>query len=307
MASEYKTCSLPVIDISCNDAAKQIHDASKKYGFFIVTNHGVTSITKALQHSRMFFDLPDDIKKGCVVGHTGYTEPFTESLDTALQKVESKEGYYIRRPPDGVISDPLSGPNAWPSESLLPGWKNIMMDYYDEMMDLGKRISCLLVEGFGLESNFFSSRFSKSMSTLRLLHYNTEVSNPKEGIFGVGAHSDFGLMTMLATDDTPGLQIFIDGEWMNVPPRPADFVVNLGDIMQRWTNDYIKSTLHRVVNFSGSHRYSMPFFYEPDFDTVVECLPLFVDEQNPAKYLKTTTGQYFLDRIAETQPNHSTN
>ncbi|CAN0506274.1 unnamed protein product [Ectocarpus sp. 8 AP-2014] len=86
---------------------------------------------------------------------------------------------------------------------------------------------------------------------------------------GAGAHTDWGLMTLLATDEVPGLQVRLDGEWLDVPPRKGAFICNLGDMLQRWTNDDLRSTVHRVVNKLGLERYSIPFFFEPNFDTVV--------------------------------------
>ena len=151
----------------------------------------------------------------------------------------------------------------------------------------------------------------------KILTYNVQ----REGIYSAGAHTDYGMITLLVTDDVPGLQIHpkqenIDEGWIDIPPLPGAFIVNLGDVLERWTNGnfnllshfliillkqfffitikigLLKSTLHRVVNESGRERYSLPFFFEPNFGCVVECLPNFCSDDNPPKYTPTTYGDY---------------
>jgi isopenicillin N synthase-like dioxygenase len=106
--------------------------------------------------------------------------------------------------------------------------------------------------------------------------YTPEQSTPASGVLACGAHSDYGMFTLLTTDDVPGLQILPRGgsEWIDVPPRAGAFVVNIGDLLQRWSNDVFKSTVHRVVNHEARERFSMPFFFEPNFDCVGACAPV---------------------------------
>ena len=151
-------------------------------------------------------------------------------------------------------------------------------------------------------------------------HYSKSVSAPKDGAFACGAHSDYGFMTFLTTDSVPGLEVLrsksgggvvkgqhLDGGsknsddhmWVPVPPLPNNFIVNLGDMLMQWTNDKYLSTVHRVVNHKGLERYSIPFFFEPNFNTVVECLPQFATMDNPAKYAATTSGDYKLFKHLE--------
>lgn len=138
------------------------------------------------------------------------------------------------------------------------------------------------------------------MAALRLLHYSARVSDPGNGVFGAGAHSDYGMFTFLVTDETPGLQVLLEGQWVDVPPLQGAFIVNLGDMLQRWTNDAFRSTLHRVVNRLGQERYSAPFFYEPNFDTHVTCLPGFSSPDNPPRHPPTTSGEYLLGKYMRT-------
>ena len=157
------------------------------------------------------------------------------------------------------------------------------------------------------------------MATIRLLHYDEErKSDLDEGIFGCGAHTDWGVMTLLLTDEHSGLQIYNrnekngDGEWIDVPPRSDAFVVNIGDLLERWTNGKMKSTLHRVLLFADDNekdkeeendevagRYSIPFFFNPSFETVVECLDVCIDERtnNLPLYPPTTTGEYLIGKF----------
>eukprot|EP00250_Pteridium_aquilinum_P019835 c24593_g1_i3 orf=493-990(+) len=142
------------------------------------------------------------------------------------------------------------------------------------------------------------------IAVLRLLHYSGEKSDPEHGIFGAGAHSDWGLLTLLACDGTPGLQICKDKHseprvWENVQPVEGSFVVNLGDLLERWSNNFFRSTLHRVIT-SGKERYSIAFFMDPNYECLVECLKTCTSEDNPAKFLPVLSGEYLLDRYDET-------
>ena len=141
------------------------------------------------------------------------------------------------------------------------------------------------------------------MALLRLLHYTAQISSPSSGLFAAGEHSDYGMITLLATDHNSGLQIFDSKrskQWIDVPPREGHFIVNLGDMLQRWSNDLFVSTLHRVVNSSGVERFSIPFFFEPNFDCMVSCLPTCCSAEYPPKYAPVTSGRYLMARYQET-------
>ncbi|GFH20353.1 oxygenase-like protein [Haematococcus lacustris] len=145
-----------------------------------------------------------------------------------------------------------------------------------------------------LEAEYFLPFFSRPLLFLRPLHYHAVLSSPGQGIFGAGAHSDYGMLTLLITDDQPGLQIHMPQHgWLDVPPRPGCFIVNLGDMLERWTNGRYRSTLHR-------ERYSLAAFLDPNFDARVECLPQCCSADRPARYPPTTAGQHILDKYAAT-------
>ncbi|CAN0092914.1 unnamed protein product [Ascophyllum nodosum] len=300
--------TLPVVDMEDPSAPAIIGKACKDFGFFYLENHGVPEevMRYVFDQSKAFFslDIKEKMKVKADKNNHGYTPMHEEIVDPEHQsKGDTKEGYYVFReidPDSEEATKPLRGPNQWPCENLLPGWEAAMTDYFDRMHALGLRLTRLLAVGIGLEPSSFEDCFSQPMSVVRLLHYSAEVSDPSNGVLGTGAHSDYGLMTMLATDDVPGLQVLLDGEWHDVPPRPGAFVCNLGDMLQRWTNDHFRSTVHRVVNKLGRERYSIPYFFEPNFDTQVECFPQFCSDKSPAKYPPVTSGMYLIGKYSKT-------
>lgn len=286
-------------------------------------------LDRVFTQSKIFFSLPTSVKKQCSdpIMNRGYTSMGEEILDPSNQvRGDTKEGYYLAE--DISKNDPrynplkLSGPNVYPINIQGTGgldslkWKQTMMDYHEQMRVVCFQLTQMLALALDLPKTYFDPHFREPMAFLRLLHYSNEVSNIDDGIFACGAHSDYGMLTVLAVD-SPGLQIFHNEQWLDVPMFPNDdkspsssckFVVNLGDMLERWTNGKFKSTLHRVVispdksmrnESSKPDRYSIPFFYEPAFDTVVECISSCVGDEGP-KYPPTTSGQHLLDKYKET-------
>jgi len=303
-----KKNTIPLVDLASSDAPKQIRDACMNHGFFYLINHGVSQqlIDSAFEQSRIFFALPIEEKQKYAVNkfNHGYLPLGSEILDPERQiQGDTKESFYIgvERLPHHAF--PLHGPNIWPDVRVLPNFKKIMNRYFNALRNLGTHTTRLIAQSANLKPSFFDSCFTDPMALINLLHYPPIYSDPNHGIFGAGAHTDYGMLTILATDGVPGLQIFQNGEWVDVPSIPGAFIVNLGDMLQRWTNDVYKSTLHRVVNLTGSERYSIPFFFEPNFDTMVTCLPKFCSEENPSKYPPIKSGEYLVGRYTATQHN----
>ena len=230
----------------------------------------------AFAASAAFFELPAEAKQALLAtpatNNRGWTPLGEETLDPARQsRGDTKEGYYIGREVAAGSAEaalPLHGPNVWPPDALLPGWRATMERYAAACRELGMRLTRLLALALQLEPGYFDApgRFDAPQYFLRLLRYSAEASAPAEGVFGAGANCDYGMWTLLATDDNPGLQIQprvggADGPWLDVPPRRGAFIVNLGDMLERWTNGVCLSTRHRVVNAAGRQRLSMPFFF----------------------------------------------
>jgi len=140
------------------------------------------------------------------------------------------------------------------------------------------------------------------MSTLRLLHYPPQPANAAPGEKGCGAHTDFGGLTLLLQDENPGLQVWDrhSKSWIHAAPVPGTYVVNLGDMIARWTNDQYRSTLHRVVNISGRERYSVPFFFSGNPDHLVECLPTCLAPGDAPRYPAVTVEEHHREMYRRT-------
>ncbi|MEW5304578.1 MAG: hypothetical protein WDW38_009303 [Sanguina aurantia] len=295
------------------ERAQFIKSACEEVGFFYVSHHGVdpSVIAEAYEQNALLFDLPMGDKMALLADSNsrGYTPFREETLDPAHQvHGDNKEGYYIGREVSASSPEarkPLHGPNQWPCPKLLPNYRPAVTRYFEAVQTLGYQLLRLLSLSLGLPPDHFSAVFDKPLVMLRPLHYSAAISKPSEGIFGAGAHSDYGMLTILSTDSVPGLEIQLGGSWTAVEPIPDTFIVNLGDLLERWTNGLYRSTRHRVVNTSGKERYSLAFFFEPNFDTVVECLPQCTGPGHPVRFPPTTSGQHILDKYAETHAGYT--
>ncbi|XP_028080077.1 2-oxoglutarate-Fe(II) type oxidoreductase hxnY-like [Camellia sinensis] len=182
-----------------------------------------------------------------------------------------------------------------------------MEKYPREALEVAKAISRIIALALNLEVDFFDRQemLGKPIATLRLLHYEGRVSDPMKGIYEAGAHSDFGLITLLATDDVFGLQICKDKDakpqkWEFVAPLKGAFIVNIGDMLERWSNCIFRSTLHRVL-VNGQERYSIAYFVEPNHDCLVECLPTYQSQENPPKFPLIKCETSMLQQYKETR------
>ncbi|PKA63397.1 S-norcoclaurine synthase 1 [Apostasia shenzhenica] len=273
-----KMATLNCISLSDPDIQKSVSflkQACLDSGFFYVVDHGISQefMEMVFAQSKRFFDLPSHEKMKLLRNkkHRGYSPSLDQLSDPENQVLgDYKEGYYIGvevSEDDPQAVKPFYGPNQWPSSDLLPGWRQVMEEYHKEALRVAKDVVKLIALALGLDAGFFDKpeMLGEPIATLRLLHYEGDIiSNPATGIYGCGAHSDYGLITLLATDDVVGLQICKDKiarpqTWEYVAPLKGGFIVNLGDLLERWSNGVFRSTLHRVVIDGREERYSVNF------------------------------------------------
>ncbi|XP_050227003.1 2-oxoglutarate-Fe(II) type oxidoreductase hxnY-like [Mercurialis annua] len=299
-----EAAKLPVIDLSSpdhNSTANSIRQACVEYGFFYLINHGVETdlIAKAFDESYKFFSLPLNEKMKLLrKEHRGYTPLFAENLDVSSlnSKGDSKESFYIGR----LVNDDV---NQWPSKEILPSWRLIMEAYYNSVISSGKRLISLIALALNLDEDYFDKvgALYEPEGYLRLLHYPGELGYSEEEIFGASAHSDYGMITLLVTDGVPGLQVcrekFSETQtWEDVLHMDGAFIVNIGDMMERWTNCLFRSTLHRVMP-TGQERYSMAFFLDPNRNCIVQCLESCCSESCPQRFPPIRSGDYLKERL----------
>lgn len=310
---------IPTISLNASqeEIVSSLRDACINVGFFYLEDHSTPQnlLDDMFAQSGQLFSLPMDqkLELSDSLLTRGYTRFGEETLDPMNQKRgDTKEGFYIGDEVDVELLDPkkLKGPNVWPTDancSMTDEQCQLFRCTMERYRQEAVRVCMELVRCFAVSltlnnPHLFDEYFAEPSTCIRLLHYSSEESAPSEGVYACGAHSDYGMLTLLLTDDNPGLQILSnDGIWVDMPPKKGAFVVNIGDMFERWTNGLFKSTIHRVITPKGAkERYSVPFFFEPNFDALVECLESCCNEDNPAKYPPITAGQHLLNMYAST-------
>jgi len=235
------------------------------------------------------------------------TEGLTYSLGVTGRPADLFEAFNIgpeNAPPGlGLAARPEFAPNIWPSEPapLRPG----LVGYFEEVAALCHRVTRLLAVALDLDEGFFEDKTDHSTNTVRVNHYERGPGEPEpiEGQQRMGAHTDYGIVTILYADPVPGLQIVgPDGQWHDVQPPEGAFLCNLGDLLAQWTNDRWRSTLHRVVPPLGSStgpavRRSVAFFHDGNYDAVVECLPTCCSADDPPRYPPVVAGEHLRAKL----------
>ena len=304
---------IPIIDVQLlrdgsvdgrRRVTEQIGRACKDVGFFYIANHGVSqdTVDRAFNASAQFHAQPQAAKNLLTINmfHRGYIAAKSYALNSGLKPNLSESWVMMHElaedDPDRLAGKPLQGPNQWPEG--LPGWKDTILAYNTALERVGHALLPAFAVAIDLPAAYFEAMFRKPTTFLRLLHYPPQPPTSPDNQFGSAPHTDYGCITILAQDDVGGLHVRNrSGEWIAAPPVPGTFVVNLGDVMARWTNDRFLSTPHRVINASGRERYSMPFFFDPNMDALVRCLETCEGPHNPAKYPPITYGDYLLGRL----------
>ena len=308
--------AIPVIDLGPfldgsdrRGVASQIGAACRGSGFLYLCNHGVPAelVAATMAQAQRFFALPEQQKMAVHIerspSHRGYFPVFAENTDPT-QHADLKEGFDLGLdlPPDAPASlraKPLHGNNQWPAD--LPGFRDTVEAYYAAMLVLADRLMQAMALSLDLDADYFRPMIDRPLAGLRLLHYPPQSAAPMPSAVGCGAHTDYGCLTILAQDGVGGLQVRnAAGEWVMAPPMPGAFIVNLGDQMARWTNDRFAATPHRVINLSGRERYSIPFFFDPNYDAVISCLDTCRAPGEPPKYPDVVAGEYLMSRLDAT-------
>jgi isopenicillin N synthase-like dioxygenase len=302
--------ALPVIDVgglrSSDPApraavAARFRTACLDTGFFYVTNHGVdaAAIKRIFAAAKRFFDQPHGVKSRIAIRRNrGYDGIGTQTLDQAMAP-DRKESVLFGL--DLAEDHPLveaglanHAPNPWPEG--LPGWREDVSGYFGTMDGLARTLLRGMALSLDLPEDFFEPGFALQMSSVRLLHYPPHPTAHPDRELGAGAHTDWGLITILTQSAVGGLEVQLPtGEWIAATPIPGTFVVNVGDMMARWTNDHYRSTRHRVLNQSGGDRYSVAFFCDPSYHTRVACLPSCTSPDRPPRYAPTTCGEHLAE------------
>jgi isopenicillin N synthase-like dioxygenase len=280
--------ALPVIDVAalteggaeaaCSAVAEQIQAACREHGFFYVTGHRVPAglLARLAAASAEFFGLPleDKLEISMERGGRAWRGFFPVGAELTSGRPDLKEGLYFgaELPGDDPrvrAGVPLHGGNLFPRQ--VPELRSLVLSYLDALTSLGQAVLRGVALSLGLEAGYFAAGYTADPTILfRIFHYPP--SSPGGG-WGVGEHTDYGLLTLLAQDDNGGLQIATPEGWIDAPPIPGTLVCNIGDMLDRLTGGWYRSTPHRVRNLSGRDRLSFPFFLDPGFTAEVPPLP----------------------------------
>jgi isopenicillin N synthase-like dioxygenase len=290
---------------------QQVKSACLAKGFFQLINHGIsTELQEAIfAQSEQLFALPEETKmKYSQAEHPnklGYERLRSQNFEKKTAG-DLKEGFFIGRTlaedhPYVLQKRIHCGKNAYPTE-LPQTFEETVTTYHRQMTALAEDVLSVIAETLSLPPTYFKNFSNDAVAVLRLLHYPPQAVDADPNERGIGAHTDFGTLTLLLQDDVGGLQVFDEQTetWIDVAPTPGALVVNLGNVMMRWSNDRYKSNLHRVINKSGKTRYSIPFFYSGNPDFVIDCLPGCEDVVvNPEKQIMERGCKYAPVRVQD--------
>jgi isopenicillin N synthase-like dioxygenase len=311
---------IPVIDLgpylagapgALDRAAAQLRFALTEIGFYFIVNHGVPpELTRAtFRQAARFHAQPLDRKLAIRLDkhNVGYLPLQGDTLRTStvatVTKANLNEALFIARDLAPDHADVLAGrrfrsANRWPAG--LPGLRDTVTAYCDRMEALVKRLVPLYARALDLPAAYFDTPFAEPQYKLRMTHY-PPVDAPPDDAFGIAPHTDTSFLTLLAPNDVPGLAIRTQaGNWIEPPANPDAFMVNGGQLLQRWTNNYFLATPHRAVNRSGGERYALAFFCDAAVDWPIAAVPSCVGPDNPPRYATTCYTDYMIQYQAQT-------
>ena len=296
----------------------EVRRACETIGFFYIENHGVSQdlIDRAFEQSKRFHALPLEDKRKLKLdsNNVGFLEinTSTQAHSTVHKatKPNQNESFFVthdRAPdhPDRIAGLPLRGGNYWPEH--LPGFREGVMAYFDAVHALGDRMLPAFAAALDLDADFFTPLFSdENHATLRMLHYPP--TKLEDNDFGAGPHTDNSFLTILARMEVPGLALRLPtGAWIAPPLIPGTFLVNIGNMLRRMSNDRFLSTPHGVIVDGAKDRYSLAYFHSPNPYRTIEVLPSCTDEADPPKYAPALYADLILEFFSANyfhQKNH---
>jgi isopenicillin N synthase-like dioxygenase len=302
--------------IEKDNYSQEVDAICRNSGFLAIKNHGIDQpvIEGIWNATERFFSLSSNKKnesKAPFDGYPyGYLGPGKEALaaskgmNTPPDLKESFNGGPILRPANITDSDALSfcyADTIWPNSPVE--FKSAWIAYYQQMEILASKIMQLFATALRLEEKFFDPYIDQPISALRALNYPAQKKPPEIGQLRAGAHSDYGSLTILLPEENSvGLEILtLSGQWELVPAIPNTFIINIGDLMARWTNDRWISTLHRVVNKGSiNKRQSLAYFHQPNWNAEIQCLSCCLQDGELPKYPPVKSGPYLMEKFKST-------
>lgn len=304
---------IPTIDLQAVDLASQIGEIYSTVGFAYLANHRVAPhlVDAAFAASKAFHQLPLAEKMAIEINeqHRGYMPIDTSTTKTStiarVTRPNQSASLMVMHEVDlsRVQSEPLAGANQWPAG--LAEIREPLLAYVAAMERVGRVLVTAIERALGAPPNALLQHFQRPTTFLRLLHYPAGNRTEADGYFGSAPHSDYGFLTLLAQDDVGGLQVRgADGAWLDVAPKPGTFVLNTADILHRWSNGRLISTPHRVLPATDADRYSLPFFFDPNVQTVVKPLTSCVQPGQAPSFQPVVYGDYLMHRLRSNHSQH---
>lgn len=300
---------IPIISVSglrseggIEKLAEAVFSAASQVGFFYLIDHQVPKDLRqrAFAASQRFFACPQQQKETIAVNQDqrGWMAKGLTRLEGS-HSTDAKEVFFWGMEPDVEYlarNHPMVAPNQWPDD-ICPSLREDLLPYYVSVLQLGDVILSALAVGLGKSADFFTPYYTHGLARGQLVCYPPSLPDDADALrFGAAAHSDFGVLTLLAQDDIGGLQVLNKSEnWIEAPPIDNSFVCNIGDLLERWTNGKLVSTLHRVINRSDKTRYSLPIFHDPSSHAMIDPAE-FISDGVEAHYSAISAGEYIASR-----------
>jgi isopenicillin N synthase-like dioxygenase len=305
------------------NVAQQLGRACRECGFFYVVGHGVDEplCTRLEELSRQFFawSKPAKMRIGMSHGGRAWRGYFAVGDELTSGRPDQKEGIYFGAEladdhPEVLALTPLHGRNLFPD---IPSFREVVLEYLADLTRLGQALMAGVALSLGLDESYFADRYTGDPLILfRVFNYPHARAAPADDDvpWGVGEHTDYGLLTILRQDDAGGLQVKSRSRWIDAPPIPASFICNIGDMLDRMTRGIYRSTPHRVLNSAGRDRLSFPFFFDPNFNALVRPIEELAGQsasddrgerwdRASVHDFRGTYGDYLLNKVSKVFPH----